>query len=281
MIPLVSLFVYGPLMVATATLCVVAAAQALARGAASRGVVFVAQMCVVVLWVAAPVVAAVARLDFRDWVHLYWAVQVPLVGIFLGSGALLCGTWAWEDGPAPRGGFAQPPPTRPARGVVIYLGMLLTLGLLPIALQLAIPEDHPSSRDTDRPLGALVEIAAWGLGGPPPEILPPFPRSVTVPFGTTLFAALLWIGFVAILLVGLAIRSQRLRGAFYLLAPLQLALVARAFDLVTPFDTRSGVWRSSSSVIGVYGPVVAAAVALAVLVAAGFLVRRRRRKRRT
>ena len=141
-------------------------------------------------------------------------------------------------------------------------------------LQLAFPEDRPSPAETGEPIRRLWGLAMWGFGGPLPESLTPtnapelahgighLPREVTVPMGTTLIAAWLWIAFCVLAFGGRFVRSQRLRIALYLIAPqvvgLSVALGA-ADSLVSMwggFDSRffypagserSGIWTSDRS----------------------------------
>lgn len=163
--------------------------------------------------------------------------------------------------------------------------MLVTLGALPLVLQLAIPEDHPSSRDTGEPVRRLVELAAWGLGGPLPECLTPItpqesargighlPREVTVALGSTLLAAWQWIAFCALALLGRVLRSPRRRIAFYLVAPALLGLGTLLLPSWKAFDAsmfnamrESAIWKGEPAVLASYGPVLLVAlVALAVL----------------
>jgi hypothetical protein len=245
------------------------------------------------------VVAVVYRITYRDWVHLFWSAQIPLVGSFLVSGALLCRTWRDDAGALgsakPREAvFKQEGSRWTLSGASLFLLMSATLGFAPLLLQIVFPANHPSLRETGQPIQRLLELASWGFGGPLPESLIPIadpargigylPRDVTVPMGSTLIAAWLWIAFCVLAFGGRLVRSQRKRIAFYFVAPplLGLCIQMGAADLVASvwggFDSGffglessrdSGIWTSDPVVLRSYGPVVLASLiaALALLFA--------------
>ncbi len=75
--------------------------------------------------------------------------------------------------------------------------------------------------------------------------------------GTTLLAAWLWIGFSLVASIGRLLSTPRWRGAFYLLAPLLLGVpLANAIP---------GVWTGDPVVMRSYGPALAAALLVGVV----------------
>ena len=280
MITLVSLFVYAPLTAVAVVLNGVSAFRALV-GMPTRALALTSQFVLVTLWLAALAFAWTARVGFRDWVHLFWSVQVPLVGLFLGSGAFLCWSRAGRDG-----GAQRDDPATCMKGVWLFGAMVLTLGGAGIVLQLALPDLTPAPRDTGAPVRTLGEIVRWNFGGPRPEVLVRgsgnLPRDMTVALGTTLIAAWLWIGFCLLFVLGRFVRSQRLREAFYRAGPALLVPVVFAFEAATarangrvfevaffqPDGARdSGIWLSGPAVLHSYGSVLLAALAMTALVA--------------
>jgi hypothetical protein len=295
----VGLFLYGPLVLIAVALSVEAALYVLGKGLLPRKLVGMATGVLIVLWIAACFFAVGFRVLGRDWVHLFWSAQIPLVGLFLGSGALLCRTWRVDSENAASAAPSEESIRRKRHGwtrngAFLFLAMTVTLGLAPLVLQIALPDDHPSPRDTGSPIQGLRELAAWGFGGPRPATLTPItqeeiarglghlPRDITVPMGTTLIAAYLWIAFSLLAMGGRLIRSRRARLAFYLLAPVLLgvlnfiepvfhdratygALDPRFFG---PDSSReSGIWTCEPAVVLSYGPVLLVAFASALVLA--------------
>jgi hypothetical protein len=292
-------------------LCVTAAACVLRTGRVPEGTVDTATKVLIVLWLAACLLSVVFRFPFRDWVHLYWSAQIPLVGLFFGSGALLCRTWRADIEDSAIAESGETPLRRERRwwnvnGAVLFLGMAVTLGIAPLLLQIALPEDQPAPRDTGAPVRGLWELAAWGLGGARPATLAPIteaeiasglghlPRDITVPMGTTLIAAYVWIAFSLLAMGGRLVRSGRARAALLLLAPLLLAVLdffaAGSLEGVSygPFDAQAlvpgardcGIWTCEPAVVRSYGPVLLIAVACTFVLALCLALDQRARKAR-
>jgi len=177
MIVTVCMLVFAPLTILGILFCAAAALQVLRGSPSARMPLFLAQLVLVVLWGSACVFALLDRLDHRDWVHLFWSARVPLVGLFLGSGALLCCTWRTDAETVRRmlseGTPEGSPSYRVRGGGWVYLFMTLPLGVAPLFLQIVLPEDNPSSRASGEPIRRLWELAVWGFGGPLPETLTP------------------------------------------------------------------------------------------------------------
>jgi hypothetical protein len=269
-----SMFLFGPLALIAVVLNCAAAMKVLLGHGVPRRNLAVSTNALVGLWVTAIALAPVMRLGYRDWVHLFWMGQFPLVGIFLGSGSLLCRTWRVDAAETGRPWFRS--------GALLFLAMAVTFGVGPLLLQIAIPEDQPSWHETGAPIRALRELIVWGFGGSLPAALTPLtdsehargighlPRDVTVPMGTTLIAAWLWIAFSLLALGGRLLRSQRARLTFYLLAPPLLALLKALSMRLVPQakwgDLESRIWTCDPEVVRSYGPVVlGAGIATVVL----------------
>jgi hypothetical protein len=247
-----------------------------------------ARAVITAIWVFALFVAAFEWVT-GDWVHCWWAVQIPLVCIFLCSGPFLArgSTEAPID--------AEQPRVRFPRLALEWrmLAMLISLGLVPVIMQLALPPQS-FGRNTGRPFPRVVELATWGFGGALPEALEPItaadrprgvghlPREVTVPVAALLAAAWLWIGFCGLLLMRKLLPANRVRRAFVWLAPLVLGCLCSAvsgrppdsfgwFDpnLFWPFDSQEtgGVWRSDPVTLRSFGPVLLLALGSAVVLA--------------
>lgn len=176
-------------------------------------------------------------------------------------------------------------------GAWLFLAIVTSLALAPLVLQVAFPAHHLSGRNIGRPLSGLTELALWGFGGALPESLAPItneesargvghlPREITVPMGTLLTAAWIWISFSALALVGRLVPSPRARRSFLLTSPTLLG-IACYFSADGEhassawFDPRffwplacedSGIWRSDPVVLRSFGPVLLIAL-LCVLV---------------
>ncbi len=238
------------------------------------------------LWLAAfiPMFA-----ELGDWVRLFWMSQIPMLGVFMLSGALLF--TIWPDDAEFRKEFASrgleqriSSRTNPA---LWFLAIMTSLGVMPLFL-IAIFRS-PEGRNIGAPIRRVFELARWSLGGALPEWLQPIsfvdgargigylPREVTVPTGTMLLAAWLWIAFCTIALIGRAIPSARVCRAFLLLSPIVaggvLIVLARTalapsswFDVLLFWITGqdSGVWTSEPAVLRSFGPVLLAAVLSAI-----------------
>jgi len=300
-----AVLLYGPLTLIAVVLIVAAAAHLLRTGRLFDGDVDAATRVLIVFWLLACVLSVVFRFFARDWVHLYWSAQIPLIGLFLGSGALLCRTWRADiEESASKESLRSKRRWWPVSSAVLFLLMTLTLGIAPLLLEIALPQDNPASRDTGAPAHGLWELAVWSFGGPRPSTLAPItdmeiarglghlPRDLTVPMDTTLVAAYLWIAFCALAMSGRLIRSRRARLAFFLLAPLLLCVIdfcASGFLGEThhgPFDPSCfvpgsrdcGIWTCEPAVVGSYGPVLLIAIACTFVLALDLAVDRRARR---
>ncbi len=252
------------------------------------------------LWGSAALAAVVSRVTFPDHVHTFWALQAPLVALFLVSGPLLCATFVRERALlAGEGSLPRPLARVPA--AALFLLAMLGFGAGAIVLQWAVPFVRGGQVVEPGFFGDLGELARWGLGGERPHFLEPdnaaqeergvghLYRNLTVPMGTLLIASWLWIGFGLLAVAGRAIPSVVWRARFYLLAPSLVGMVGlvcasagvaeeRLLDprfFLPTAVRRTGIWTSEPAVMRSFGPLllVVAAVALVLLV----LIRRDRR----
>ena len=214
-----------------------------------------------------------------DSVHMFWSVQVPLVGLFLCSGPFLATTWREPGEPD----VADPCRRWLPRGAWSYLAITSALALVPLFHGVFFPSPMLHDFPGHGPVRDLREIALWGFGAAVPEALTPvhegqiargvghLQRWNTVPMGTTLIAAWLWLGFCIVAFCGRLIPSFQVRRRLYLLAPLALAAVVAASPTMLwgAFDPRffsvngsrsTGIWKSGPEVMRSYGPVLAAAL---------------------
>ena len=286
----------GVLLPLTALLCAMSLTLApvvQARPAAARTTLRWGTRALFALWIVAAFTAITSHVTFPDWNHDFWAAQVPLVGLALSSGLLLCRTWS-DDATSLAGsgsGSTSSPPVQPPRPTVwawVFLAMMLWFGLGPLVIQWVDgPRAHRSFAN-ERPLGNLLDLAAWGFGGPLPDFLEPqhrlqiergvghLPRDVTLSMGASLIAAWLWIAFCVLSLAGRALRNQRHRIGFYLVAPSGVAAFVLLWSLtglgqgpvIDPrfFGTASessGIWMSEVGTMRSYGPLLAVAGAFA------------------
>jgi hypothetical protein len=241
-----------------------------------------------IFWLAA---VGMMTVECGDWVHLFWMSRDPIVAIFVLSGALLFTVWpedaasraehahrGWERLIARRGGPAT-----------WFFAMLASLGALPIFLiELFVA---PDGRNIGAPFRRVFELAAWGFGGALPECLNPItiedklrgvghlPREVTVPTGTLMIAAYLWVAFCLLAIIGGAIADARVRRVFLILSPLLVGfyLMVEARVAAKPMawfdvnlflgDSGSGVWESDPTVLKSFGPVLLAAGLSAIVLA--------------
>lgn len=287
------LFLFGPLTLCVCVLDLATAARVWRTGrilpfSFERGTA-----AIWVLWIGGALLALISGVTDPNRLHDFWAVQGPMVALFLGSGFLLSRTWSDDAAYMAKNSEAPSTGERRINPAWLFLGMLLWLSLWPLALELAFPGNYVNPYSTKRPAWNLVELARWGLGGPVPTYLAEIgpdgvvhahqnvPRQVTVPMGTTLIAAWLWIYFCVIALVGRIVPRPRLRIGGFLAAPIvigvlwlaglgglplgeRLALDARYFG---PSSVeRSGIWWNEGATLASYGRVMLlAAICTAVL----------------
>lgn len=229
----------------------------------------------------------------RDWVHMFWMAQIPCVVAFLLSGALLVTTTRKE------GIFDDDMWNMPFLRIVTrlsspwwFLAMLASLALLSLVV-LEFPSSTVGARNLGQPTHHLIQLAHWGFGGSLPDCLTPLNesevargvghlmREVTVPLGTLLIAAWLWIAYCALAVIGQFVPGQRMRRAFLLTAPLIGGIVflvatnstnvegsvfdTHFFQLMGARDT--GIWTSDPVVMKSFGPVMATALFFGLLLA--------------
>lgn len=272
------LFVFLPLTL-VGILCCLRAAWCEARGSdGAEGARAIALRLTYALAIAGALVALLERLSYPDWKHLYWAAQFPLMGAFYLSGATLARLWPADGQPAAR--------ARGWRGAAAFLALCIGFALLPLVLQLAIPDPDPPPRATGAPVARLIELAHWGLGGPLPASLRPeatdvgrsiahLPRELTVPLGIALTAAWAWIAFCVLALGSRAIRAPRARRAWLLALPALAAALffhelvhasndaALGWNLLWPLGAEhDALWRSVPAVLASFGPVLVVAALL-------------------
>jgi len=239
-------------------------------------VLWLGRAALIALWCCAMIL--VPSVGFPDWVHLFWSAQVPLVGLFMGSGLFL----AHATSPQPRGRWCRP---------WLFFTMTWLLGTLPLLLVTWFPSEHWTWRGVRTPVQGLWELIEWGFGGPLPAALEPqthvalqrgvdfLPRVITAPMGTTLIAAWLCIAFGLISIISRLVRDSLLRQRFrfltapaltfagFVLAPLQLGIGPLDFGFFTPLGARrTGIWTSDPVVMQSYGPVLLAALLMTALI---------------
>jgi len=292
------LFFFAPLVALGTLLCTVRALQVLIGSTPSPRETLGLHILPLILCTSALLLTIVESIDGIDWLHMFWTAQIPMVGLFLCSGAMLCDSWRGDRIPTGRpsgaargsvGGHRWIP-----RGARAYLSMTALLGVAPVLLLSLAPDGSRAIGSSGAPFPHLWELILWGFGGPLPECLIPttpaeiargvghLHRSLTVTVGTTLIAAWLWLAFCVVACAGRILRHQRLRLAFYLLAPVGLGLLAltagsepvawiwEGFDvrLFFPNDSRQGgIWKCDPVVVRSYGPVLLAALLGALFLA--------------
>jgi hypothetical protein len=258
--------------------------------------VAIARGLVVVLCVWGVLLAAATWNKSHDLTWLWWAVQIPLVSLFLTSGVFSAGVWSADHGPDNSSPNAVRGP-HPFRGPLTFFAFTVVLAIEPLVLEVLSPLDPGNRRVSGAPAHDILQLASWSFGGALPDCLVPFasegiargvgfpPRDVTVPMGSLLIAAWTSIAFVAVALVARCLPSRPAQLAASVMVPPALGTV---FLFVTrpigAFDPRffgpescfdSGIWRSDPPVMRTFGFVLAAAVvSVAVFVFA--LVREQR-----
>ncbi len=213
----------------------------------------------------------------QDWVHTFWSIQYPLLGLCFGAGPLLVDVWPEDRRLHGRSRSRW-------NGATLALVAALTLGSLPVLLALSPIDPHPVGRSAGFCLVSLVEVAQYGFGGEIPSSMQPQPgleterglgippRDVTVPMALSLFAALAWSVFAALALLSRAFNGEVARTRFLLVAPVLLTLLVITLQL--SFGLRRAVWSNKPWFVGAYGPgLLIAGVAVLVLFA---LLRRAR-----
>jgi hypothetical protein len=301
------MFVLGPLTLGVCVLELVTAVRFWRSGRMRSFSLERGSAAIWVLGIGGGLLALASGISNPDWVHDFWAAQMAMVAVFLCSGLLLCRVWPDDAAFIAGASGADLRSTRRVNTAWLFLGMLLWFALWPLALELAFPGNHVNPHSTGHPVRNLVQLVQWGLGGPVPPFLAEIgpdgvvrahqnvPREVTVPMGTTLIAAWLWIQFCFIALLGRSIRPARARISIYLMAPLafglmwsygiggvplgeKLALDPRYFGPNSARD--SGIWQDEGATLASYGGVMLlAAICTAVLALAlgvqRFISRRR------
>jgi hypothetical protein len=254
-------------------------------GAVSASALRQVRKLVVAIWLLAMGLAPFV--EDGAGVHLFWAAQLPLVTLYLGSGLLVTPDPSTAEAREIRSGVSS------WKGQLLYFTMSLTLGLMPLLLISWFPGRYcpdPTFREFGPPMESLGELARWGLRGDLPGFLEPrtnpalkrgvdyLPRAITVPFGTSLLAAWFWIFFGVATVCARSMPSSLTRRKFSLLAApvvcfflvggsaLGLALGPLETQLFMPVDVRtSGIWTSDPFVMKSYGPVLVIALFMACL----------------
>ena len=62
-----------------------AAVLGLRTSDAQSSLLTVSRTLMLLLWISACVLAVIFRFAYRDWVHLFWSAQIPMVGLFFGN----------------------------------------------------------------------------------------------------------------------------------------------------------------------------------------------------
>ena len=294
----------GILLPLTAILCAMALTIApviQAKPAAARAVLPWGTRALFTLWFFAALAAIASHVTFPDWNHDFWAAQVPLVALALGSGILLCRVWSDDAAFLGRRARDATPKDReslphPTIWAWTFFAMMLWFGFGPTVMQWIDGPRTQRAFANEHPLGNLIELAAWGFGAPLPDFLEPehrlqiergvghLPRDVTVPMGSSLIAAWLWIAFGVVSLAGRSLKNQRQRIGFYLLAPSCMAALVLLWSLTgygqgPVIDARffglgcesSGIWKSEPGTMRSYGPTLLVAGIFVLLLVLGTL----------
>jgi hypothetical protein len=305
MFPSACIAVFAPLTLAAVLAALATAVMAKARDAGASQIRRRGGQWLAALALAGAVVAVISHVRRADWVHDFWAVQVPIVGLFLGSGLFLCRTWSadaelfatWDR--ERRGRRAERVPLEP-NPAWCFLGIMLLYGVGSILLRVWDDASARDPRGAGNPFVNLFALAGWGFGGALPGFLEPehaaqiergvghLPRDVTVPMGTSLIAAWLWILFVGLALASRLLPRGGARAFVVLLAPHVLGMLAFVASFTgtlhgAVLDPRyfllacesSGIWTSDPLTMRTYGPVLLAALASAFVLAAALHVDRR------
>jgi hypothetical protein len=221
---------------------------------APRRILAMGRWLVIAQWLLALILAPLV--GGGDWVHTYWAFQMPLLWLFVGAGFL------------GRDRFSS----------WVFFAVTGSLALHPLLLVTFLPETFPNPREIGAPALALWEFACWGFGGELPAHLEAsaplaveqrwgwLPRVMTLTVGPTLIMAWLWIFFVLASIIGRLPGSThtRLFLRFALPPVIGLALVLLGVGSVTigPFEgefflpSLDGIWESRPLVMRTYGPVM-------------------------
>jgi hypothetical protein len=236
------------------------------------------------------VFAVIDRILVRAWVHLYWSTQIPLTSLFLCSGVLLERTLREDDDFLDVRSDIRWSVLR-INPAWLFLAIVVSMSVAPLVLQSVFSEFPRTGRNTGRPFAGLSELVRWGFGGSLPESLAPItseesargvghlPREITVPMGTLLVAAWIWISFSVLALIGRLMPSSRSRRAFLLVSPtvIGIACIVAAFAAGESwgwFDPRffwpvgrdgAGIWESDPVVLRSFGPVLMIALMCVLL----------------
>lgn len=219
-----------------------------------------------------------------DWVHLFWSVQYPMLGLLVGAGLLLVRTWE-ADRRATSPGLLQR-----WNGATVAVLAAVALGTLPVFFVSLWPGALPAGRVAGSPLPALVEAAGYGFGGPVPALMEPLrerqierglgapPRFVTVPMGTTLLSAVAVIAFTVLAFLGRCFTGALARRFLLLGAPLALApLMLEAPFAMERFE--DALWQNEPWLVRAYGPTLALAALCGVTLLVSVRIDRRRAPR--
>lgn len=190
-----------------------------------------------------------------DAQHMLWNVQLPLLGLLFGSGVLLIGIWE------------HAPMSRAINKFGLALGGALVLCAVPIIHMSAFPLG--STQIAGSLVPALFEVAEYGFDGELPAQMQPVsalqiernlghpPREITVAMGATFAAAVCWILFGCIALIGRVLPSGSGRSLIMALLPMIVASVCFFW-----FGAQIGAatWRNEPLLVQLYGPTMLGAV---------------------
>jgi hypothetical protein len=285
-LPVALLCVHAPLSLLAGACAVLAAARPAWSETALRG----GHRALGLLCVA---VFAAFVFSRGDWVHSLWSIQFPLIGLMFGSGLILVQVW-------PEDRRAQPTLLRGWNGATIAFVTTAALGATPLLLTVLPFDVRQLAREGGLLLATFAEVARYGFGGEVPVSMEPMdsphsiggafggneqaardlgipPRIVTVTMASSLLAAVQWTLFAALALVGRTIQFGRRRRAFFLIAPLLLALACISTMLLDSGANMDralykAIWKNEPWLVKAYGPTLLVAAVTAVVLF--FAVRR-------
>lgn len=271
--------------IASALLCLAAALCVLRDRGDPAKLLRLAQLALWILFGVGFALELGEHVGHRDWQHSFWAAEVPLECLFLGSGVMLCRVFA-DDAHVAFGSARR-------NGTLGFLLMAIVLGGMPLVL----PDPHPTGRNLGEPLRRAWELAAWGFGGALPESLGPLtgpesargvghlPRELTVAMGTTLIAAWTVLAFCVLALSARLLRTPSRRIALLLATPplVTAAHVGGLLGVRSPWPGQldDPIWSSDPGLMRSYGPTLLLALVLTFVLLGASMWTRAARKQRT
>jgi hypothetical protein len=223
-----------------------------------------------------------------DWMYLFWSSQVPMGILFLASGMLRVSASDWNAELE----LGEPSNRKRVRkgGTCFLFAVTFLLGVLPLLMVSFLPGTYSNFRNVGLPIVELQRLAMWGFGGAMPDYLAPLERStrsvgslpvlLTVPFGTTLIAAWMWIAYGVLAFVGKRLPNLRSRMSFTLVSAPILGLLTTSCALLgmgmgplqaafflPEIGRGAGIWKSHPAAMRGYGPVLACALVIGIALA--------------